>query len=141
MAVFRREASVGPLNGVRVLDLTHVLNGPFCTMLLATMGADVIKVEQKEGDRYRRAWMPVDAKHDGYGFLSVNSNKRGITLNLKSKRGKELFLDLLRQSDVLVENFSPGAMDRLGLGTPVAAATATPGHTPMSGRMPRATSR
>jgi crotonobetainyl-CoA:carnitine CoA-transferase CaiB-like acyl-CoA transferase len=102
-----------------VLDLTHVLNGPFCTMLLATMGADVIKVEQKEGDRYRRAWMPVNATHDGYGFLSVNSNKRGITLNLKSKRGKALFLDLLKQSDVLVENFSPGTMDRLGLGPDV----------------------
>src|SRR5687767_10914792 len=119
MAARAGRHSVGPLNGVRVLDLTHVLNGPFCTMLLATMRADVLKVAQKEGDRYRRAWMPVDAKHDGYGFLSVNLNKRAITLNLKSKRGKELFFDLLKKSDVLVENFSPGTMDRLGLGTDV----------------------
>jgi crotonobetainyl-CoA:carnitine CoA-transferase CaiB-like acyl-CoA transferase len=91
-----------------------VLNGPFCTMLLGFMGAEIIKVEPRSGDRYRHAWMPVDARRDGYGFLSVNSNKRSITLNLKADKGRELLDALIRQSDVLVENFSPGVMERLG---------------------------
>lgn len=107
----------GPLSGVRILDLSHVLNGPFATMLLAHMGAEVIKVEQESSpDRFRHAWMPVDADHDGYEFLVVNANKKGITLNLKHERGREIFLDLVKQSDVVVENFSTGVMDRLGLG-------------------------
>ncbi|GAA3676784.1 CoA transferase [Arthrobacter ginkgonis] len=107
----------GPLNGVRILDLSHVLNGPFATMLLAHMGAEVIKVEQEGSpDRFRHAWMPVDADHDGYEFLAVNANKKTVTLNLKSERGREMFIDLVKQSDVVVENFSTGVMDRLGLG-------------------------
>lgn len=106
----------GPLDGVRVLDLTHVLNGPFATMMLAYMGAEVIKVEHGEGDRFRHAWMPIDADHDGYEFLAVNANKQCITLNIKSEKGRALFLDLVRQSDVVVENFSLGVMDRLGFG-------------------------
>ncbi|MER6977006.1 CaiB/BaiF CoA transferase family protein [Streptomyces carpinensis] len=109
--------TTGPLNGVRVLDLSHVLNGPFATMLLAHMGAEVIKVEQRESpDRFRHAWMPVDADHDGYEFLTVNANKKCVTLNLKNERGREVFLDLVRRSDVIVENFSTGVMDRLGFG-------------------------
>ncbi len=106
----------GPLFGVRVLDLTHVLNGPFCTMLLAHMGAEVLKVEHGSGDRFRHAWMPPDAKHDGYEFLMVNSNKKGITLNLKHDKGGKLFRELVKKSDVLVENFTVGVMDRLGFG-------------------------
>src|SRR6516164_2191518 len=109
----------GALDGVRVVDLTHVLNGPFATMLLAHMGAEVLKIEYGEGDRFRHAWMPLDAGHDGYEFLVVNTNKKGITLNLKHERGREIFLDLVRRSDVVVENFSVGVMDRLGLGYPV----------------------
>jgi crotonobetainyl-CoA:carnitine CoA-transferase CaiB-like acyl-CoA transferase len=105
----------GPLDGVRVLDLTHVLNGPFSTMLLAHMGAEVLKLEYGEGDRFRHAWMPLDATHDGYEFLVVNANKKGFTLNLKLERGKQLFLELVRRSDVVVENFSLGVMERLGL--------------------------
>ena len=107
-------APPGPLEGVRVLDLSHMLNGPFCTMLLGHMGAEVIKLEHGEGDGFRYVWMPVDANHDAYEFLTVNANKKGITLNLKAERGRELFLDLVRRSDVLVENFSLGVMDRLG---------------------------
>lgn len=107
---------MGPLAGIRVIDLTHVLNGPFATMLLAHMGAEVIKIEPREGDRFRYAWMPVDADHAGYEFLVVNANKKAVTLNLKSARGKELFLDLVRRADVVVENFSVGVMERLGLG-------------------------
>ena len=106
----------GPLEGIRIIDLTHVLNGPFCTMLLAHMGADVIKIEYGEGDRFRHSWMPPSVKRDGYEFLMVNSNKKGITLNLKHPKGKELFRDLVKASDVVVENFSIGVMERLGLG-------------------------
>lgn len=113
---FESDQPTGPLRGVRVLDLTHVLNGPFCTMLLAHMGAEVIKVEHGAGDRFRHAWMPEDADHDGYEFSVVNANKKAITLNLKSDRGKELFEELLRRSDVVVENFSADVMERLGLG-------------------------
>lgn len=104
----------GPLSGVRVLDLTHVLNGPFATMLLAHMGAEVLKVEYGPGDRYRHSWMPPDAKRDGYESLAVNANKKCITLNLKHPEGREIFETLLKKSDVLAENFSIGVMDRLG---------------------------
>jgi len=104
----------GPLSGVRVLDLTHVLNGPFATMLMAHMGAEVIKVEYGEGDRYRHSWMPPDAGRDGYEFLAINANKKCITLNLKHPEGKSIFTQLLAKSDVLVENFAPGVMERLG---------------------------
>jgi crotonobetainyl-CoA:carnitine CoA-transferase CaiB-like acyl-CoA transferase len=106
----------GPLHGVRVIDLTHVLNGPFSTMLLAHMGAEVIKIEHGPGDRFRHAWMPIDADHDGYEFLWVNSNKKCITLDLKHPRGKELFRELVKRADIVVENFTVGVMDRLGLG-------------------------
>lgn len=106
----------GPLNGVRVLDLTHVLNGPFCTVLLAHMGAEVLKVEYGDGDRFRHAWMPPDAERDGYEFIAVNSNKKGIVLDLKKDEGKDLFRRLVQKSDVVVENFTTGTMDRLGLG-------------------------
>ncbi len=111
-----RPGAQGPLSGVRVLDLTHVLNGPFCTMLLAHMGADVIKVEHGRGDMYRHAWMPAGVDRDGYEFSYVNSNKRAVTMNLKDPRGKELFRQLVARVDVVVENFSAGVMDRLGLG-------------------------
>ena len=84
-------------------------------MLLAHMGADVVKIEHGKGDRFRHAWMAIDADHDGYEFLVVNTNKRGITLNLKHEKGKQLFLDLVKTADVVVENFSIGVMDRLGL--------------------------
>ncbi len=104
----------GPLSGVRILDLTHVLNGPFATMLLAHMGAEVIKVEYGEGDRYRHSWMPPDAGRDGYESLAVNANKKCITLNLKHPEGRKIFEQLLAKSDVLAENFSIGVMDRLG---------------------------
>jgi crotonobetainyl-CoA:carnitine CoA-transferase CaiB-like acyl-CoA transferase len=106
----------GPLAGVRVLDLTHVLNGPFGTGLLARMGAEVLKIEYGEGDRFRHAWMPTDATRDGYEFLSVNANKKGITINLKHAKGKQLFRRLVEKSDVVAENFTVGVMDRLGLG-------------------------
>lgn len=104
----------GPLSGVRVLDLTHVLNGPFATMLLAHMGAEILKVEYGAGDRYRHSWMAPDAGRDGYESLAVNANKKCITLNLKHPEGRKIFESLLAKSDVLAENFSIGVMDRLG---------------------------
>ena len=106
----------GALDGVRVLDLTHVLNGPFCTVQLAHMGAEVIKVEYGAGDRFRHAWMPVDVKRDGYEFIAVNANKKGIVVDLKQAEGKQVFVELVKRSDIVVENFTTGTMDRLGLG-------------------------
>ena len=106
----------GPLSGVRVLDLTHVLNGPFCTMVLAHLGAEVLKVEYGPGDRFRHSWMAPSAKRDGYEFLMVNSNKKGITLNLKHEKGRHIFRQLVDKSDVVTENFTVGVMDRLGFG-------------------------
>src|SRR5262249_44360493 len=89
---------------------------PFCTVLLAHMGAEVIKIEHGRGDRFRHAWMPYDAKKDGWEFMAVNNNKKGILLDLKKEKGKLLFRRLVEKSDVVVENFTVGVMDRLGLG-------------------------
>jgi len=109
---------VGPLAGLRVIDLTQVLSGPFATMLLADLGADVVKVEPPDGD-VARQWGPHLPGNgpDGYGgyFASVNRNKRSVVLDLKQDVGRAHLLALLAGSDVLVENFRVGVMDRLGL--------------------------
>jgi crotonobetainyl-CoA:carnitine CoA-transferase CaiB-like acyl-CoA transferase len=103
-----------PLEGLRVLDLTRVLSGPYCTMLLGDLGAEVIKVEGPgEGDDTRAFAPPFQGDQAAY-FLSINRNKKSITLDLKSERGKEVLWRLVDVSDVLVENFRPGTMDRLG---------------------------
>ena len=103
-----------PLDGIRVLDLTRVLSGPYCTMLLGDLGAEVIKVERPgEGDDTRAFAPPFQGDQAAY-FLSVNRNKKSLALDLKSARGKEVLWRLVEASDVLVENFRPGAMDRLG---------------------------
>lgn len=105
-----------PLAGVRVLDLTQVMAGPYCTMLLADMGADVIKVEPpKTGDQTRGAMGFKMKGDDSLGFMNLNRNKRSITLNLKSDAGREVLLRLVKQADILVENYRPGVMKRLGL--------------------------
>ncbi|WP_435113686.1 formyl-CoA transferase [Nocardiopsis synnemataformans] len=101
------------LDGVRVLDMTHVQSGPSATQILAWMGADVVKVEAVTGDITRRQLRDKPGVDSLY-FTMLNSNKRSITLNTKNPRGKEIFLDLVRRSDVLVENFAPGALDRMG---------------------------
>jgi crotonobetainyl-CoA:carnitine CoA-transferase CaiB-like acyl-CoA transferase len=108
-----------PLAGVRVLDLSNVLAGPFCAYQLALFGAEVTKVEHPEGgDLARRLGADKDAaaRNMGASFVAVNAGKRSITLNLKDPRGKAILLELVRDADVLVENFRPGVMDRLGLG-------------------------
>ena len=105
-----------PLEGLRVVDLTRVLSGPYCTMQLGDLGAEVIKVERPgEGDDTRAFAPPFQGDQAAY-FLSVNRNKKSMTLDMKSERGKEVLWRLIKVSDVLVENFRPGAMDRLGLG-------------------------
>jgi crotonobetainyl-CoA:carnitine CoA-transferase CaiB-like acyl-CoA transferase len=105
----------GPLRGVRVLDLTRYLAGPFCTMLLGDMGAEVIKLEPPGGGR-DFASGPGRAN---YFFLSVNRSKRSATLDLQSPRGRDVFRRLAAQADVVVENFRPSVMEALGLGYPV----------------------
>src|SRR3984893_636535 len=104
-----------PLTGIRVLDLTRLLPGPFCTMLLADMGADVIKVEEPGTGDYMR-WTPPLIEWQTPLFTAVNRNKRSVTLNLKSDSGRELLLRLIERADVLVEGNRPGVMERLGLG-------------------------
>ena len=105
----------GPLNDIRVVDFTHALNGPFCTMLLGHLGAEIIKIEPPQGDNFRRSWMAPDAGKDGYEFLWINVNKKSVVLNLKTERGVELARDLIARADVLVENYQKGTMERFGL--------------------------
>ncbi len=104
-----------PLSGIRVLDLTRLLPGAFCTMLLADMGADVIKVEDPDGGDYLR-WTPPLIDGQSVWFNALNRNKRSHTLDLKSAEGRDLLLQLAERADVLVEGNRPGVMDRLGLG-------------------------
>jgi crotonobetainyl-CoA:carnitine CoA-transferase CaiB-like acyl-CoA transferase len=107
-----------PLAGIRVLDLTRLLPGPFCSLLLADMGADVIRVEQPgSGDGMR--WYPPLRDGQSVAFNAVNRNKRSITLNLKAPQGRALFLSLVERADCVMEGNRPGVMDRLGLGWPV----------------------
>ena len=102
------------LDGVRILDMTHVQSGPTCTQILAYMGADVIKVEKPgEGDPTRGQLRDVPGEDSLY-FTMLNGSKRAITLNPKSKAGKEIFTKLIQKCDVMVENFAPGAIDRMG---------------------------
>ncbi|MCB1396830.1 MAG: CoA transferase [Rhodobacter sp.] len=107
------------LQGVRVLDLTNVLSGPFCTYQMALLGADVIKVENPDGgDLARRlgASAALNGQLMGASFQAQNAGKRSLALDLKSDAGRQVFRDLVRTADVVVENFRPGVMDRLGLG-------------------------
>jgi formyl-CoA transferase len=101
------------LEGIRVLDMTHVQSGPSATQLMAWLGADVVKLEAPSGD-ITRAQLRDIPDADSLYFTMLNSNKRSITLNTKTERGKQLLTELIRRSDVMVENFGPGAIDRMG---------------------------
>ena len=109
------------LENLTVLDLTRVLAGPFCTMMLADMGANVIKIEVPKGGDDTRSYPPFRAKNlngerESVYFANINRNKKGITLNLKAPEGKEIFKELVKKADIVVENYRPGVMDKLGLG-------------------------
>lgn len=104
------------LAGIKVLDLSRILTGPFSTMLLADMGAEVIKIETPGVGDDTRQWGPPFVGTESTYFLSVNRNKQSLTLNLKHAEGRAVFFKLLQESDILVENFRPGTMEKLGLG-------------------------
>jgi crotonobetainyl-CoA:carnitine CoA-transferase CaiB-like acyl-CoA transferase len=104
-----------PLNGITILDLTRVLSGPYCTMLLGDMGARVIKIEQPRGGDDTRHWGPPFVGSESAYFLSINRNKESVTLDFKQAEGRALLDQLIAKSDVVVENFRPGTLGRLGL--------------------------
>lgn len=108
------------LENLTILDLTRVLAGPFCTMMLADMGAKVIKIEIPSGGDDTREYPPFrlnkNGERESVYFANINRNKKGITLNLKSEEGKHLFRELVKKADIVVENYRPGVMDKLGLG-------------------------
>ena len=109
------------LENLTVLDLTRVLAGPFCTMMLADMGANVIKIEVPNGGDDTRSYPPfrehnVNGERESLYFANINRNKKGITLNLKTPEAKEIFKELVKKADIVVENYRPGVMDKLGLG-------------------------
>ncbi len=111
-----------PLDGIRVLDVSQVMAGPFCCMMLGDLGADVIKVEPPTGDQTRSAMGFRLKGDDSLGFLNMNRNKRSIALDLKSEDGRQTFLALAKTADVIVENYRPGVMARLGIDYPTVAA-------------------
>src|SRR5262245_16401649 len=103
------------LDGIKVLDLTRLLPGAVATMMLGDFGADVIKIEEPGmGDPARQSRAGI--KQPGAYFLATNRNKRSITINLKTERGREIFLKLVEKADVVIEGFRPGVMNRLGIG-------------------------
>ena len=104
------------LEGIKVLDLSRALAGPYCTMMLADMGAEVIKLEMPGKGDDSRSWGPPFVEGESAYFMSINRNKKSITLNMKSDKSTGIIHKLIKQSDILVENFRPGAMERLGLG-------------------------
>ncbi len=112
----RMTSDQGPLAGMVVLDLTQIMAGPVCTMLLADLGADVLKIERPNGGDDARRMGPPFINGWGAGFLALNRNKRSLALNLQAEEGRGAFLRMLQSADVVVENFRPGVMDRLGLG-------------------------
>jgi len=111
----KSEQTPGPLDGIRVLDFTHVLSGPFGSTLLGDLGADIIKVESPYGDITRKSGPPFQEGESAY-FFCVNRNKRSIALDLKKPEAKEIIYRMVKECDVLMENFRPGVMDRLGFG-------------------------
>jgi crotonobetainyl-CoA:carnitine CoA-transferase CaiB-like acyl-CoA transferase len=110
------DASLQPLRGVRVVDLSRVLAGPYCTMVLADLGADVVKVERPQGGDETRSWGPPFAGGEAAYYLSVNRGKRSCAIDLSQPEGRELALELCAGADAVIENFKVGGADRLGVG-------------------------
>src|SRR5450755_4354081 len=111
-------AVTGAMAGLRVIDLTRVLGGPYCTQILADHGADVIKVEPPAGDEVRD-WGPPFHDDDAAYFVGINRNKRSIGLDLASEGGRVVLMKMLESADVLIENFKPGTLDKWGIGNEV----------------------
>ena len=107
---------VGALEGVRIIDLSRVLAGPFCTMILGDLGAEVIKIEHNENGDETRGWGPPFVNGESAYYLCANRNKESITINLKSEQGKEIFRQLVSSGDVVVQNFKTGTLDKMDLG-------------------------
>src|SRR5271155_1646209 len=105
-----------PLDGIRVLDFSHALAGPYCTMLMAQYGADVYKIESPDGGELGRTWGPPYTSGEASYFLGINTGKRSLAIDLKNPEGRALCLDMIDKADVLIENMRPGTLDRLGLG-------------------------
>jgi crotonobetainyl-CoA:carnitine CoA-transferase CaiB-like acyl-CoA transferase len=108
------EKKMGPLEGMKVIDLTHVMAGPTCTLMLADMGADVIKIEKVPGGDDTRRNVPPAMEGESAAFMMMNRNKRGVALDLKTEGGRRVLARLLEDADVVVENYRPGTMDKLG---------------------------
>ena len=112
----KKPTGAPPLKGIRVIDLTRIIAGPYCAMVLGDLGAEVIKIEQPKIGDESRAWGPPWVKEVSAYFIAINRNKKSLTLNFKHPQGIEIFKNLVRHSDVLLENFRPGTMDELGIG-------------------------
>src|SRR5258706_14037713 len=112
------ESTTGAMSGLRVIDLTRVLGGPYCTQILADHGADVVKVEPPAGDE-TRDWGPPFHEEDAAYFVGINRNKRSIGLDLASEGGRAVLMRMLEDADVLIENFKPGTLDKWGIGEDV----------------------
>ena len=110
------DVSGAALGGLKIIDLTRVLGGPYCTQLLGDHGAEIIKIEPPQGDEVRDWGPPFDEHHDASYFIGVNRNKRSLGLDLSGPEGRGLLLRLLEDADVLIENYKPGTMERWGLG-------------------------
>ena len=108
--------SGGPLSGLKVFELAHIMAGPTCGLMLADMGADVIKVEKVPGGDESRHFLPPDIDGEAAAFMMMNRNKRGIAVNLKDDAGKEVLKRLLKTADAVIENYRIDTMDQLGLG-------------------------
>jgi crotonobetainyl-CoA:carnitine CoA-transferase CaiB-like acyl-CoA transferase len=111
-----KQKKTGPLDGLKVIDLSHIMAGPACSMLLADMGADVIKVEKIPGGDDARRMVPPTVADESAAFLIMNRNKRGIALNLKTGAGRGVLARLLKDADVLIENYRRGTMEKMGFG-------------------------
>jgi len=106
----------GPIKGIKVLELAQIMAGPTCGLMLADLGADVIKIEKIPGGDDTRRFLPPDVNGEAAAFMMMNRNKRGMTLDLKKKEGVEVFKRLVKNADVVVENYRKGTLERLGIG-------------------------
>ncbi|SVE47337.1 uncharacterized protein METZ01_LOCUS500191, partial [marine metagenome] len=109
-------AQKGPLHGIRVLELAHVMAGPVCGLMLADLGADVIKVEKMPGGDDSRRMIPPRVGDESAAFMMMNRNKRGVAINLKDGGGRDVLRRLVEEADVLIENYRHDTMEKLGLG-------------------------